>query len=292
MGDEQCKPRRTGRRYVFSTSYGRVHAAVSQKLRSADILTALSFTSRFLFPLWSETHMLDAFKSMTGGKSKLVQKQTDELELLISTAREERSAISAMLTALTTRSAKLAPLGKTLDQVSEKAAGVTSRLEEITKRLTTLDDRTKELSELDKRIQTLKEAAKQAEQTTQKALGPDGELQKHREAVQHLTRALDLLATLPASPERDTIELSLLLPLGVAWMAVQGYAAQENPVRFSDPVRTAMTQRIDTVSLKTPLSQLTDLLNKGHVAIVVDKGQFYGLITRMDVLNHLRNRAP
>ena len=61
--------------------------------------------------------MLDAFKNMTGGKGKLVQKQTDELELLIATAREERSAISAMLTALTTRSAKLTPLGKTLEQV-------------------------------------------------------------------------------------------------------------------------------------------------------------------------------
>src|SRR4051812_47972744 len=152
--------------------------------------------------------MLDALKSMTGGKSKLVQKQTDELELLISTAREERSAISAMLTALTTRSAKLAPLGKTLDQVSEKATGVTSRLEEITKRLTTLDDRTKELSELDKRIEVLKEAARQAEQTTQKAIGPDGELQKHREAVQHLSsQALQTQATLDTlKKERATLE--------------------------------------------------------------------------------------
>ena len=97
--------------------------------------------------------MLDAFKSMTGGKGKLVQKQTDELELLIATAREERSAISAMLTALTTRSAKLTPLGKTLEQVSEKATTVTARLDEITKRLTTLDDRTKELVEVEKRIQ-------------------------------------------------------------------------------------------------------------------------------------------
>ena len=66
--------------------------------------------------------MLDAFKNITGGKGKLVQKQTDELELLIATAREERSAISAMLTALTTRSAKLTPLGKSLEQVTEKAA--------------------------------------------------------------------------------------------------------------------------------------------------------------------------
>src|SRR5205809_5476209 len=100
--------------------------------------------------------MLDAFKNLTGGKGKLAQKQTDELELLIASAREERSAISAMLTALTTRSAKLAPLGKTLEQVSEKASGVTTRLDDITKRLTALDDRTKELSELDKKIQALR----------------------------------------------------------------------------------------------------------------------------------------
>src|SRR5438270_118336 len=152
--------------------------------------------------------MLDAFKTMTGCKGKLVQKQTDDLELLIATAREERSAISAMLTALTTRSAKLTPLGKTLEQVSEKATGVTSRLDEITKRLTVLDDRTKELAELDKRIQSLKESARQAEQTTQKALGPDGELQKHREAVQHLSsQALGTQATLDTlKKERATLE--------------------------------------------------------------------------------------
>ncbi|HVY05821.1 MAG TPA: cystathionine beta-synthase [Burkholderiales bacterium] len=68
-------------------------------------------------------------------------------------------------------------------------------------------------------------------------------------------------------------------------------AAQQNPARFSEPVRSAMTQRIETVGLKTPLPQLMEAFNKGHVAIVVDHGKFYGLITRMDVLNHLRNRA-
>jgi len=69
-------------------------------------------------------------------------------------------------------------------------------------------------------------------------------------------------------------------------------ATQENSGRFRDPVRSAMTQRIETVGLKSPLTQLTEAFNKGHVAIVVDNGKFYGLITRMDVLNHLRNRAP
>ena len=85
--------------------------------------------------------MLDAFKNIAGGKGKLVQKQSDELELLIATAREERSAISTMLTALTTRGAKLTPLSKTLEQVADSATSVGERLDDITRRLATLDDR-------------------------------------------------------------------------------------------------------------------------------------------------------
>src|SRR3989442_2697741 len=141
--------------------------------------------------------MLDAFKNITSNKGKLVQKQTDELELLIASAREERGALSTMLTALTTRSAKLMPLSKSLEQVDEKAMSVSTRLDEIASRLNALDDRTHEIEEVDKRIQALKDAAKQAEQTTQKAVGPDGELSKHREAVQQLSsQALQTQASL------------------------------------------------------------------------------------------------
>ena len=120
--------------------------------------------------------MLDAFKNMTGGTGKQAQKQTEELELLIASAKEERGALSAMLTALTARTAKLTPMTKSLEQVTDTAASITTRLDDIAARLATLDDRTKELAEVDKRIQALKEAARQAEQTTQRAAGPDGEL--------------------------------------------------------------------------------------------------------------------
>jgi cystathionine beta-synthase len=68
-------------------------------------------------------------------------------------------------------------------------------------------------------------------------------------------------------------------------------ATGADPTRFGAKVSTAMTGRIDTIGLKTPISALIDTFNKGHVAIVVDQGRFYGLITRMDVLNHLRNKA-
>ena len=68
-------------------------------------------------------------------------------------------------------------------------------------------------------------------------------------------------------------------------------ATGADPARFGGKVRSAMTGRIDTVGLKTPVAELMQTFNKGHVAIVVDQGRFYGLVTRMDVLNHLRNKA-
>ncbi|WP_137894495.1 adenylate/guanylate cyclase domain-containing protein [Ramlibacter sp. 2FC] len=47
------------------------------------------------------------------------------------------------------------------------------------------------------------------------------------EAVAHLTAALGLLETLPATPERVRQELELQLTLGPAWMATKGLAAPE-----------------------------------------------------------------
>jgi len=69
-------------------------------------------------------------------------------------------------------------------------------------------------------------------------------------------------------------------------------ASREDPEHFKDPVRSAMTQRLETVGLKTPIPRLLETFNKGHVALVIEDGKFYGLVTRMDVLNHLRHRAP
>jgi cystathionine beta-synthase len=69
-------------------------------------------------------------------------------------------------------------------------------------------------------------------------------------------------------------------------------AVQDNPAKFREPVRSAMTQRLETVALDTPITSLMDTFNKGHVAIVVDQGRFWGLITRIDVLNYLRHKAP
>ncbi|HEY5707577.1 MAG TPA: SpoIIE family protein phosphatase [Terrimicrobiaceae bacterium] len=49
----------------------------------------------------------------------------------------------------------------------------------------------------------------------------------HTEAINHLTKGLELLEALEASPERDACELELLGPLGTAFIASRGYAAPE-----------------------------------------------------------------
>jgi DNA-binding winged helix-turn-helix (wHTH) protein/tetratricopeptide (TPR) repeat protein len=49
----------------------------------------------------------------------------------------------------------------------------------------------------------------------------------HQAARQHLTQALELLATLPVSPERAQQEIELQIALGPALMAARGWAAPE-----------------------------------------------------------------
>lgn len=47
------------------------------------------------------------------------------------------------------------------------------------------------------------------------------------EAIRHFRNGIQLAMTLPPSPQRDAIELSIKLPLSAVLMAVQGYAAPE-----------------------------------------------------------------
>ena len=59
---------------------------------------------------------------------------------------------------------------------------------------------------------------------------------------------------------------------------------------FQDKVATAMTEKLETVEADQTIEALLPILRAGRVAIVVDKDRFLGLITRIDLLNHLRQR--
>lgn len=58
-------------------------------------------------------------------------------------------------------------------------------------------------------------------------------LSANQEAIAHFYSALDLLPTLPATPERDRLELDLQLSLGPALTAVKGWAPPEMAVAYA-----------------------------------------------------------
>src|SRR5579885_3738011 len=65
----------------------------------------------------------------------------------------------------------------------------------------------------------------------------------------------------------------------------------EHPERFNEPVSRVMASHLVTVPPDAPLPQLMEVFKRGMVAIVMDRGEFLGLITRIDLLNWLRRRA-
>ena len=132
--------------------------------------------------------MLESFKNRSSdSKRELVVDERHELERLIQTARTERAAMDETLLTMRARSASLKPIGQLLEHIDGKMTDVSTKLDEIGERLGTLDGRTRDLEAIDEHVQSLKDAAQQAEQTVQSALGAEGELTKHREAVEHLS---------------------------------------------------------------------------------------------------------
>ncbi len=67
-------------------------------------------------------------------------------------------------------------------------------------------------------------------------------------------------------------------------------AVYDNQAGFREPVRSAMTARLETVDSKASLESLLPIFAQGHVVIVKHQGEFAGLITRIDLINHLRRR--
>jgi cystathionine beta-synthase len=63
-----------------------------------------------------------------------------------------------------------------------------------------------------------------------------------------------------------------------------------DPSRFGDRVARVMSTRLETVRPDAPIDRLLEIFEREHVPIVVDRGAFVGLITRIDVLNYLRRK--
>jgi cystathionine beta-synthase len=68
-------------------------------------------------------------------------------------------------------------------------------------------------------------------------------------------------------------------------------AAVEDEARLRRPVEEVMSRRLTTVAPTTPIRELLPVFAAGMVPIVMDGDRFLGLVTRIDLLNHLRRRA-
>ncbi len=65
-------------------------------------------------------------------------------------------------------------------------------------------------------------------------------------------------------------------------------AEGERKQRFAAPVSSAMTTKLHTVQASAKIDELLPLFEQNEVAIVLDGEEFVGLITRIDLINHLR----
>ncbi|HEY0061356.1 MAG TPA: cystathionine beta-synthase [Telluria sp.] len=61
-----------------------------------------------------------------------------------------------------------------------------------------------------------------------------------------------------------------------------------DPARFQSLVGNTMTAQLQTLLPTASMEQLRKILDHGLTAVISDEQRFYGLITRFDLLNHLR----
>src|SRR6476660_4193208 len=66
----------------------------------------------------------------------------------------------------------------------------------------------------------------------------------------------------------------------------------QDPERFNHAVRTAMTDRVETLSSGSKMAALLEVFDRGRVAIIMEGDKFLGLITRSDLLSYLRRQMP
>jgi len=65
----------------------------------------------------------------------------------------------------------------------------------------------------------------------------------------------------------------------------------DRDLKFKTPVGQAMTREVRTLQAHQPVESLPEVFDRDEVALVVDGEEFLGVITRVDLINHLRLSA-
>jgi cystathionine beta-synthase len=68
-------------------------------------------------------------------------------------------------------------------------------------------------------------------------------------------------------------------------------ALMEDDNAFKRTVKSAMVQDVQTVDVSSSAEDLVPLFKQGRVAVVVEKGKFMGLITQIDLIHFMRQKA-
>jgi cystathionine beta-synthase len=66
------------------------------------------------------------------------------------------------------------------------------------------------------------------------------------------------------------------------------FRVHQDPAHFHTAIASAMSNQLETLPPDAGLDELQQELDRGLVAIIADASGFHGLITRVDLLNHLR----
>src|SRR6266496_3246295 len=104
---------------------------------------------------------------------------------------------------------------------------------------------------------------------------------------------------LTAFKRMRTSDVSLLLVvdkngrvIGNIKESVHFLKMHRDPSHFNDPVKKAMTDRLETLPPNATIKDLLDVFDRGRVAIVMEDNRFLGLVTRTDLLSYLRLHMP
>jgi cystathionine beta-synthase len=77
-------------------------------------------------------------------------------------------------------------------------------------------------------------------------------------------------------------------PVGIIDESDILWAVHHDHETFTDTVASAMTAEIETIPVTAGIKALAPIFRRDLTAIVVDGDKFLGVITRIDLLNHLR----
>ncbi|MCH2153092.1 MAG: pyridoxal-phosphate dependent enzyme [Phycisphaerales bacterium] len=118
---------------------------------------------------------------------------------------------------------------------------------------------------------------------------------RHRLGEDYTIRGdLPIMQAIKAMRLHDVSQMAVLNPDG----KLQGIidesdvllAVTQDKASFTQPVSDIMTSRLETISKDAPIEDLMPIFRADRVAIVMDGDDFFGLITRIDLINYLRNQ--